>query len=321
MIQAAVIGTGNMGLNHIRVYSEKPDINLVAICDKDTNKARILAEKYNTRYYSDYQEMFSKEKIDCVSIVVPTFLHYQVAMDVIRLGKHILLEKPIATNKKEAEEIIKYAQKKKVKLMIGHIERFNPAVQRLKDIINQGRLGRIISINIKRVGGLPPQIKNANVVLDLGIHDIDIANYLIGEYPQKTIGYKSKSIVDDQEDNAVVLMEYKNACAVIEVNWVTLVKVRTLDLTCTKGFARLDYIYQTLHLYENSFNYTRSKAYADFGEFIEKFSTADEVKIGIKKAEPLRLEIDHFIDCIRNDKKPLTTGIDALKALQIAMSI
>ncbi|MEI7792462.1 MAG: Gfo/Idh/MocA family oxidoreductase [Candidatus Berkelbacteria bacterium] len=320
-INVAVIGVGNMGQHHARVYSELPNVNLVAVCDMDLERSSKLAKSHDCLAYDDYEKMLKENKIDIVSVVVPTFLHHKVACAVLALGSNVFLEKPIAVSLKEGKEIIATAKKNGKKLMIGHIERFNPAIQRLKELIEEGRIGNIISINIKRAGGLPPQIKNANVVIDLGIHDIDIANFLVSDFPTEVYGFKSKNLIDEQEDSAVILLKYKNSSAFIEVNWVTPVKVRTLDITGTKAFARVDYINQTIVLYENSYMHKPSRSYKDFDEFIAKFSATDEVKVGINKAEPLKCELESFVAAVANDTIPLVTGEEGYKALEVCLKI
>ncbi len=324
-LNIAVIGSGNMGKHHARVYSELPTANLVAICDANAEKAQSLAKQYGCLSYGDYKKMFKEQKIDAVSIAVPTFLHHEVAMYALDHNVNVLVEKPIAINLKEADKIIKKARSKKLTLMVGHIERFNPAVRRLAHLIQNGRLGDIISINIRRVGGLPPQTKNANVIMDLGIHDIDIANFLLQSSPVEIHGFKSKSIIADQEDNALILLKYPTATAFIEVNWVTPVKIRTLDITGTKAFAQMDYINQKIVLYENSHlankNEYNKMQYKDFNEFISKFCLTDSVQIGVNKAEPLKCELEEFISAIQEKRKPAITGEDARRALETALKI
>lgn len=319
-LNVAVIGLGNMGQHHTRVYSEMPEVNLTALCDIDEKRGRNLAKKYNSTFYSDYKKMFNEEKINAVSIVVPTFLHYKVACEVLDRGVNVLLEKPIAINLREAREIINKAKRKKLKLMVGHIERFNPAIQRLKEMVKNGRIGKIISINIKRVGGLPPQLKNANVVIDLGIHDVDISNYLLGEYPKEVYGFKSKNLITEQEDSAVIMLKYKKASSFIEANWVTPVKIRTLDITGTKAFARLDYINQAITLYER--NYLKDdRKYASFSEFVSKFSQADEVRVAMEKAEPLRKELENFVAAVEGQSQFLVDNEEAFRTFEIALKI
>lgn len=308
-INVAVIGVGNMGQHHARIYSSLPNVNLVGVCDVDIKRASNIAQKYNCLYSSDYRKFLHKENVDAVSVVVPTALHGRVACDVLEMGIHVLLEKPIATSLSEAQKIIDVAKKNKKILMVGHIERFNPAVVRLKKLIKKGALGKIVSINIKRVGGLPAQIKSNNVILDLAVHDIDISNYLLEEDPVRVYGLKSENITFGQEDSAVMLLQYDKASVVIEVNWVTPVKIRTLDITGTEGFAKLDYINQAVTLYKNkSFNKS---------DFIRPIKNS----LKIKKSEPLKRELEYFINCVRNGKTPDVDGMAGFNALRTALKI
>ncbi|MEK6949699.1 MAG: Gfo/Idh/MocA family oxidoreductase [Nanoarchaeota archaeon] len=177
-LNVAVIGVGSMGKNHARVYSEIEDINLVAICDSDNACAKEIAEKYNAKAYSDYKEMIRKEKIDAVSICVPTKLHKEVALHAINAKINTLVEKPIATKIEEAKSIIEAAAKNKVKLMAGHIEIFNPVVQELKKRIEKNELGNILQVHCERLSLFPQRIIDVGVIVDLAIHEIYVLKYL-----------------------------------------------------------------------------------------------------------------------------------------------
>ena len=316
-INIAVIGAGNMGRHHARNYYELETAELIAIADADESKKE-LAEKFGCKFYKDYKEMLEKEKIDAVSIAVPTKFHKQVAFDVIKKGKHILLEKPIADNIQDAEEIIKEAKAYKIKLMIGHIERFNPAVQKLKELIDVGKLGQISSIIARRVGLFIPQIQNVNVILDLAVHDIDVINYLVGMEPKivhKNSG-EALSSLNGVDDYAELFLKYDQGISgFIQVNWITPIKIRNLSVTGTKGYAELNYITQELVVHESNYN----PAYQDFKDFVVKFGTPNEIKLNIKIEEPLKLELKHFIDCILENKEPLVSGEDGLSALRVAL--
>lgn len=319
-LNVAVIGAGNMGKHHARIYAELPNVTLAAICDSEAGRGEFLAQRYGCLFYPDYKSMFAERQIDAVSVAVPTFLHRAVACDALDRGAHVLLEKPIATSLDEAARIIQTAQERNRVLMVGHVERFNPAVRRLAQLVHTKRLGDIISLNIRRVGGLPPQTKNANVVMDLAIHDIDIANFLMQESPLEVRGFKSKNIIDDQEDSAVIILKYAKSSAIIEVNWVTPVKIRTLDITGTGAFARLDYVNQKITLYES--NYERNDPqYKDFNEFISKFHAPDISQIGVPKVEPLKCELEEFITAIEEKREPMVTAQDAYRALEIALRV
>ncbi len=315
-LKTAVIGIGNMGKNHVRIYSELKESELVAISDINEKLGKELAEKHSCNYYKNYKDLLKKEKIDAVSICVPTSLHYQVAADAINSGINLLIEKPIASSLAEANKIVELAEKSGVKLTVGHVERFNPAVKRLKEIIDEGRLGTVISLLARRVGLFPPQIKDSNVIIDLAVHDIDIFNYIIGEQPLSVYAKGGKGLIKSREDYAGLFLTYtNNVNAIIEVNWITPVKIRILNITGTEGYASLNYITQDLVLYENNYE----KSYDKFGDFVFKFGKPKKQTIRIKKEEPLKLELKDFLLCIKNDKEPSVSGLDGINALKIAL--
>ena len=319
-INVAVIGTGNMGQHHVRVFSTLRKVKLIAVCDQNIERAKELAQKYGSKFYQDYNVMLNSEQIDAVTIAVPTFLHHKIALDVLKRGLSVLIEKPIATTLEEAKDIVQASHKEKSIVMIGHIERFNPAVGVLKKLIMKDTFGRIITLNSKRVGGVPAQIKNANVILDLAIHDIDISNYLLDDLPYKVLGFKSKNVIKEQEDSAIILLKYQNSISVIENNWITPVKVRTLDITGTKAYARLDYIKQSLVLYASNFDFQK-EPYNNYQEFIHKTTTKRKKNVYIKKAEPLKRELESFISHVIRKKQPLMDAQTGYNVLKIALDI
>ncbi len=317
MINVAVIGTGAMGRHHVRIYSELGNVNLVAISDLDEKNGKLLAEKHSCKFYKDFKEMLDKEKIDAVSVAVPTKFHTAVAIYCANKEKHILLEKPISDNIDDAEAIINACMRNNVTLLIGHIERFNPAIDALKKQIASGTLGDITSIISKRVGLFPSRIKDADVVVDLAVHDIDIFNYLLERTPEKISSNLGNALIDDRPDYANILLKYDGASAFIEVNWTTPVKIRTLSITGTKGYAELDYITQDLVMYETNIE----KEFDSFGDFVIKFGEAKHKMIDVKKSEPLKNELAHFIDCVEKGTKPKVTGESALEALKVCLKV
>ena len=316
-IKCAVIGAGKMGKNHLRVYSEISEVNLVAIADINQTAGKELAADYKTKYYSDYEEMIDKEKPDAVSICVPTAFHHVVGKKCIAKGVNILLEKPIAIDLKEAKELIELAKLKKITFMVGHIERYNPAVTKLKSIIKSGKLGKITSIIARRVGGFPFQIRDANIMVDLAIHDIDIVNYLLDETPQEIYVNKKRVFLKKREDSVEFFFKYKTASAYIQANWFTPVKIRKLNITGTKGYVELDYINQDIEFFKS--NYDIFKDPADkFSDYILRFSQPDKINIPVKKKEPLKEELIFFINSIK--KNLIVDSQFALDSLRIALS-
>ena len=317
MVNVAVIGTGAMGKHHVRIYSELDDVKLVAISDLDEKNGKILAEKYSCNFYKDFKDMLGKEKIDAVSIAVPTTYHKDVAVYCADKGKHILLEKPVSDNLKDARDIISACKDNDVLLLVGHIERFNPAVIELKRLISSGSFGKITSIISKRVGLFPSRIKDADVIIDLAVHDIDIFNYLLEKKPTKIYYHTGNALIEDRADYANILLKYDGTSCFLEVNWITPIKIRNLSVTGTKGYAELDYINQDLVVYETNFE----KEFDSFGDFIVKFGGSSHKKIKIVKSEPLKNELIHFMECVEGKAKPIVTGEDALEALRSCIEI
>lgn len=310
----AVIGAGAMGKNHIRIFADMPNVNLVAIADTNEAVANALAHKFRTKAYTDYKKMLDSEKLDGVSIVVPTSLHKEVALYAINKGINVLVEKPIAANMADSKEIIKKAHEKNVKLAVGHIERFNPAIVELKKRMQNGELGRIFKIDIDRIGPFPARIRDVGVVIDLAVHDLDILNYLTESKVIRLYSETEKRINTDHEDLLEANMKFANGViASLNINWLTPTKIRRVHVTGEKGMFIVDYLSQDLYFYENS-DAQVSNGFRSPSNVIEGKMT----KFYIDKKEPLRTEIEHFVDCCRNNKTPLVTGEAAAEALDLA---
>jgi len=317
-MNVAVIGVGNMGQHHARNYSEMPGVDLLAIADLDAKNGKTLAERFKCRYYSDYCEMLSKEKIELVTIAVPTKLHKKIALDCIKKGINILIEKPIAATVAEAKEIVAAAKAKKVKFTVGHIERFNPAVLKLKEMVDDGKLGEIVSINTYRLGPMPVQIKDANVVVDIGVHDIDLINWFYGKLPTQIAATGGNALNKFQQDYAEIFLKYGRSAGVVKANWITPQKIRRMAVSGTNAYVELNFITQELDLYESEYK-TESN---DFGEFVIKFGQPrDKKMIKVDSVEPLKAEIKAFIKAIKENKPPAVTAREAIDALDIACKV
>ncbi len=299
-MRAAVIGLGSMGLNHARVYSNLENVEFVACSDVSKGAAE-KAKAFNSNFYTSYKEMLSKEKPDIVSVCVPTTLHKKVALDCLKSGANVLVEKPIADSEKNANSIIIAAKKTGLILMVGHIERFNPVVTAIKNYLHSNG-NKIFSINIERVGPIPPRIKDVGVVLDLGTHDIDLATFLTKQKVEQiyctTNSYTNPS---KHEDSAHINLQLTSGTSVsITTNWLTPYKQRTIEVITDKSVIRGDLRAQTL---------------VEFAKDKDSYASKD---LYVGKVEPLVLEIEEFINSVKNNKQPLVTGEDGLYALKIA---
>ena len=211
-VNVAVIGLGNMGRHHVRNYSELPDANLIAEVML-IERANQFAETFNCKAYTNLEGLIENETIDAINITAPTSTHYKIARYALEKGVHVLIEKPICDNVADAEELIALAEQKGLILMVGHIERFNPAVQKVKEMIESDQLGKVTSLISRRVGAFPPQIHDANVVIDLAVHDIDIFNYLLNAAPDEVTGNAGRALINGREDYAELFLTYGDQVA------------------------------------------------------------------------------------------------------------
>ena len=282
-MKVGVIGVGAMGQHHARVYHEMDGVELIGVSDVDRVRAEEIAAMHGARAYTDHKELLACD-LDAVSIAVPTTLHKKVAMDVINAGVHLLVEKPIASRIEDADEMISAAEDAGVRLMVGHIERFNPVVARLKEIIDSDLLGGIVSMSARRVGPHNPRIRDVGIIMDLGVHDIDTISYLYNEKAESVYAIAGNGLPDLHENHAGILMQFgRGRAGMIDVNWLTPHKVRMLTAVGTEGVAYLDYIAQTVELHDG--NWIRSAK--------------------IEEKEPLVNELEYFIGTVADRRNRL----------------
>jgi UDP-N-acetylglucosamine 3-dehydrogenase len=294
---AAVIGTGFWGKNHARVYNEIEETDLLAVCDIDADRAKAVAEQYGAKSYSNPRKMLQEKKIDLVSVCTWSTSLAKVATEAAKAGKHVLVEKPMAANIKEATRLFETAQKHQVQLTVGFLMRFIPGLQQIKKAVDSKTIGDLVCATAKRVSQWPERIGDVGVVKDIAIHDIDTMLYLFNEDPiavyAKTGAMRHKRF----EDYAQLLLTFERGkTAFIEANWLTPYKTRTLVATGSDAIMSLDYITQELKI-EN------------VKETVQPRQTT---------VEPLKLELRHFANCVLEKEKPLITGLDGMKALKIA---
>ncbi len=320
-MKVAVIGTGSMGQNHVRLYSDIPNCELVGIADPNVEQTTKLCALYGGRAYSDYLELIEKEKPDAVTIALPTFLHMQATMDCLNAGIHVLVEKPIAKTVEEAKVMIAEAKRLNKVLQVGHIERFNPAIQQLKERLSDGQLGKIFTIHSRRQSPYPGRITDVGVASDLATHELDTMRNLSQSEVATMTAEVSKVMNTVHEDIVFGLLRFNNGIlGVLDVNWVTPTKVRKVAVTGENGMFTVDYLNQTLSFHSN---YAAEQNETKSEWFSTKFgvSEGDYTSFRVEKKEPLRLEIEAFLGCCRNNDTPLVTGEDGLESLALALKI
>lgn len=318
-LRTAVIGVGSMGKNHARIYWELPNVDLVGVADFDPDTANTIANKYGTKAYYQYQDLLDKEKPDAVTLAVPTIYHRDIALDIIERGIPLLIEKPIAFTLEEGQSIIEAANKANVKLMIGHIERFNPAIITLKQFIKEGRLGRIFQMDAHRQGPFPARIADVGVVVDLAVHDLDVMRFVSDKEIIRVYAETEKHIHSKYEDLMTGLVRFSDGIiGTLTINWLTPTKIREFIVTGERGLYRCDYLTQDLYFYENPVS---SGSEWDNLRVLRGVREGQMVRHIISKKEPLRSEQEAFLAAIENDTPVPVSGEDGLRALELAKTI
>jgi UDP-N-acetylglucosamine 3-dehydrogenase len=311
MLNVGVIGIGLMGQNHARVYSEIA--NLVGISDSDKEILRKVSKRFNVKGYKEFQGLLELKDLDAVSISSPTSTHFEMVNAAIEAGKHVLVEKPMGGELKKARELVANAKKKGVVLAAGFIERYNPVVGLTKSLIEKKEFGEVISVSSRRVSSFPSRIKDVGVILDLGIHDIDVIMYLLGSKVKSVYALAGETGQKEFEDHANILLEFENGIfAFIEINWLTPMKVRKVSLTCSQNFVEMDYINQSLQISSSTIKKL------DTGNLYRIPQEYEERKIEVERREPLKNELIDFLNAIEKGGEPLVSGKEGVKTLEIA---
>ena len=295
-LKVGVIGTGHLGSIHARVYKENPDCQLVGVCDSNQETLDRICPELGISGYTDYRELFNK--VEAVSIAVPTSLHHRVAKECLRAGIHSLVEKPFTLTLKEADELIKIARANKLTLQVGHIERFNPAFAATLKIIKTPKF-----IECHRLSTFPYRSLDIGVVLDIMIHDIDIILGLVTS-PIKKIEAVGVNVLTKFEDIANARLTFKNGCvANLTASRVSDEPMRKIRIFQEDAYISLDYKNAEASIYR------------------KKGLQIDKENLPIEKERSLQKELDSFVKCITHHSTPLVDGKVARDALAVALKI
>lgn len=318
-LRAGVVGLGMMGRNHVRVWDEAvPGVELVAVADPDAAAVERATVGRRARGYDDPRAMLEAERLDLVSIVAPTSLHLPVTLDALRSGANVLVEKPIAATRDEAVAMMEAADAAGRMLTVGHIERFNPAIRELRRRLAAGELGRVFRIHATRLGPFPARIRDVGVVVDLAPHDIDVMRYLVDSEPIRLFAETERRIHTDHEDLFVGTIKFANGVVgVLDINWLTPTKRRTLTVTGERGMYVADYIEQDLVFYANQ-DAAGTWVNQGAGSSVTSVTEGEMTSHAIRREEPLVVELRDFADAVRDGAPPPVDPRDAMIALLLA---
>ena len=299
VLRVGVVGVGVMGCNHARVLAELPAVQLVGVADPDPKQADFVGRALGCQTVPDAAGLIALG-IDAVAIAAPTHLHRDIALACIDQGIHVMVEKPIASSVEEGRELIAAARRRDVQLMVGHVERFNPAVQAIKEAI---RNEEILSVAITRVGPFPPRMSNVGVVIDLAVHDIDLISWFTGSEIVE-VQPQLSSAKAERED--IALLQFRTASGVlahINTNWLTPFKARTVHVATKRKYVIGDLLTRQV---------TECFGFQPDGSYSMRH-------LSVGHAEPLRAELLSFLNCVRHGGRPAVTGEEGVASLEIAM--
>jgi UDP-N-acetylglucosamine 3-dehydrogenase len=295
-LKIAVIGTGGWGKNHVRVLSDLGV--LCAVCDSDENRVLSISKRYKINSYSNLKELFEKEPdLDACMVCTPTKTHFSIALEIIKRKINVFVEKPLSFSSVECEELTKLSKRHGVILTSGYIERFNPAIQDLKKIIEENTCGELLMMEFHRENRMPLHIKDVGIIYDTSVHDIDTALFVFDSKPTVVFARSGKRF-HSSEDFATIMLGFQDQkVAIIASNWITPKKVRRFSAVCSEGIITGDFITQEIKI-------------------------DDETKTVIPRRqfqEPLTLELKNFLQAVSGKKtKFLVSPEDATAVTKIA---
>jgi len=295
-VRVGIIGVGYLGTQHARILSYLEEAELKGVADIDFKKAMVIGNRHRVKYYEDFEDML--DEIDVGIVAAPTSEHFSIATKLLSEGKSVLLEKPITETVQQAEELVVTANKNGLILQIGHLERFNPAVEAIENIISEPKF-----IEVQRLGSFSARSLDIDVVLDLMIHDLDIILALIKD-EVKVIRSSGIHVLSNKIDIANARLEFASGCvATLTASRVHQGKVRKLRIFEATSYYSIDYIDQEVKVFPLNGRQTDIKT------------------LKIKKEEPLKKELINFFRCIRDGKTRKVSGEEGLRALKLAYSV
>lgn len=323
-LRIGVVGCGRMGAFHVRNYAQIDCAQLVAVAEPNEEARRRACAGTSAVEFSDWRELiqFGADELDAVSIACPSEYHAEVALEALAADLHVLVEKPIATTLPDALRMRGAAMEADRKLMVGHVERFNPAVAKLRELVADGRLGTVYRAHTTRVGPLPTRIQDTGVAIDLATHDLDVMQHVLNRQIGEIYADGGRFLHGSQEDLLTCMVRFGSADAgdtlgLLDVNWLTPEKKREIALIGENGLLRASYITQDVWFVESP----SAPLHWDGLSMLRGDGEGAAVRFSLAKAEPLRSELEAFCRCILDDTPEPVSAHDGVKALAAALAM
>jgi len=316
-MNVALIGAGYWGPNLARVFFELPGCNLHTICDKKRDRLDSLKASFpNINTTQDYKTLLGNPELEAIAVVTEAQYHYQIAKECLLAGKHVLVEKPLALNSQECEDLIDTAKAKNRILMVGHLLEYHPAVRKLKKLIDNGEIGKVYYIYSQRVN-LGEIRRYENALWSFGPHDISVVLYLLGEEPESVNALGQSYLQENIQDVVFVNLHFKDKrMAQVHISWLDPHKIRKFTIVGSKKMVVFDDMESSekIKIYDKGAD--SPGKYVSYGDSITlRIGDINIPKIDMK--EPLKIECQHFLECIRENKCPLSDGADGLRVVRV----
>lgn len=310
-IRTGVIGVGNIGQHHARIYAALPGSQLAGIADIDFSRAQDVANRYDAPAYADYRALL--DQVEAVSVAAPTTLHHEIGLACLARGIHVLMEKPLAASVEQAHELAAQAEEKRLVLQVGHVERFNPTFVELANVLADHH---ILAVEARRLSPFATRAADVSVVYDLMVHDLDLILTLIPA-PLRNVSATGNRIRSPQPDHAMALLTFEGGqMASLAASKVTQHKVRQMAVTCVDAFVVADFLTRTVMVHRQS----SADYFAQRGEVLYRQEGLIE-QVYVPQIEPLYAEIQHFLACVRQRQAPRVGSSEAIRVMTVADEI
>jgi predicted dehydrogenase len=316
MLRLAIVGAGDWGKNLVRIFYQLKGVKLAVCCDADPVRLDMISQNYRgVKPIERFEDVLADSSIDAVVVASSATSHYPIAKEALEAGKHVYVEKPLALSSTHADEIVALAESKRLKLMVGHLLLYHPAVDHLKKIVDSGELGEVFYVYSQRVN-LGKIRRDENALWSFAPHDISVILYLLEQMPVSVSARGESYLQKDVEDVVFVNMKFANRrMAQLQVSWLDPHKIRKITIVGSKKMVVFDDVESTEKLKIIDKGVT-GVSYDNYGDSLTlRFGDINIPYINM--TEPLRVECQHFVDCIVQDKRPLTDGADGARVVRI----
>jgi UDP-N-acetylglucosamine 3-dehydrogenase len=318
-LRIGLIGAGRMGAYHVETWERIASGRLVAVSEPDEVVARERIGRRPIEWFADHRDLLQRADIDAVCICAPSEYHARIGLDAISAGKHVFVEKPIATALEDGLRMAAAARLARVKLMVGHVERFNPAVGKLAELIEEGRIGRVFRAHATRVGPLPARIQDTGVAVDLATHDLDLMQFVLGRDITSIYAEGSRCVHPTQEDMIACFLRFgeDGPRGLLDVNWLTPEKRREMTVIGEGGMLKASYLNQDVWFTETSGTPT---AWSEFAR-LRGDAEGATIRFALSRVEPLHAELEAFARCVLDDTVEPMTAQEGCSALAAALAV